>query len=296
MRLYAVVVAALMVSTLAAAELEDGLYWESQEADAAEYVAANGREVFLGKKCDLKVTSASVRAEDNTNETFYVQVELPYDERLTKDKRLSLVVAKRVHAYAGSGHEDEKRCWMEFRVRGKEHADTVAKFFNTQTVVRQHPGHRLKVEFFAEKKSYAAGNDVLAQLRIQNVGDKPVAFKSGGHNRAARDTQFRFSAYLDGESVKDIGNNLSLGGLSTVVTLQPGKSFVDSVKLNDWFKLDKPGYYDVLGSYLMEYYDPEKPDDFHPVWNDIVSAEFSFEVDTAEKKAAKPLKSDVKQE
>ena len=156
---------------------------------------------------------------------------------------------------------------------GEVNAEQVARFFKSPVRRRAHPHHCLLVSFRPTAPQFSIGEEVTADLRIENVGTDTIAFQKGGRQRAARDNQYVFSARYNGRQVDDIGSSSHLGGLSGTVTLRPGESFEDRVSLSKWFALDNPGTYNVHGAYYLAF--RERADEsFFTVWEDYASADF----------------------
>jgi hypothetical protein len=100
----------------------------------------------------------------------------------------------------------------------------------------------------------------------------------GGRNRALRDNQYVFTAYLSGEQVPDIGSSAHSGGLAVPVVLQPGAAFEDTVSLNLWFDFSEAGRYEIHGMYRLGFVDPaSRP--LLPFWRDFASAEFTVAIE-----------------
>ena len=86
-----------------------------------------------------------------------------------------------------------------------------------------------------------------------------------------------FSAWLYGKGVQDIGSNMNRGGLAGMRVLGPGEVFGDEVSLSKWFSFDQPGFYEIHGSYFLDFLDPDS-ESFRSIWTDYVSADFTVRV------------------
>jgi hypothetical protein len=262
-----------------AAELADGLYWQTDGKSGTKITAQRGREVYAGEKWDVHPQEVTVASEDNANTSFAVSLKLAYEPRISEaNLRAVLVCGGLAFAMNGSGANGKEISFADFAVEGKEHADAVAKFFGTATKLRRHPGYAFRISFTPDKNAYDPGDEVSVTLRIENISDKTIAFQQGGHNRAERDTQYRFSAHLNFKSVPDIGSDMNFGGLSVRRILKPNEVFEDKVVLNKWFALKEPGSYEVLGSYLMEFFDPEEKSGYFMLWQDFATADFRVDI------------------
>jgi hypothetical protein len=70
---------------------------------------------------------------------------------------------------------------------------------------------------------------------------------------------------------------LSIGG-----PVKPGEAFTDTIVLNKWFLLDKPGDYRVRGAYPLHFHQlDEKNLSQHPsmnIWEDQATGEFAIKI------------------
>ena len=92
-----------------------------------------------------------------------------------------------------------------------------------------------------------------------------------------------------GEQVSDIGQAGHCGGLSFRKVLKPGEIFEDFANLCKWFDFKKPGTYNVLGTYVMEFNDPGG-ESWFTVWEGYVSAEFNVSIMEAKEGPNKELR------
>ncbi len=276
-----------MTHVCRAAELADGLYWQTDGKSGQKITTLNRGDVFVGEKWDVKPLEVMVSSQDNANTNFYVSLKCAYEIKIS-DSFINtvLICGGRSYAQGGSGSNGKEISFADYSIAGQEGADAVAKYFGTTTRVRQHPGYAFRVSFTPDKKEYAPGEEVAATLRIENISDKTVAFQKGGHNRAERDTQYHFTAQLNGKSVPDIGTDMKFGGLSVNRVLKPNEIFEDKIVLNKWFAFKDAGTYDILGSYLMEFFEPGEKHYFM-IWQDYATAEFRVTIKTPAAKAEK---------
>jgi hypothetical protein len=190
-----------------------------------------------------------------------------------------LVVAGRGYPSIGSGGGNGSY-QISFRTSGADGAEQISRFLGTPVVYRRHPGHQLLVSFTPTKASFRTRDEVTATFRIENVGTNAIAFRKGGQYRGStRDNQYEFSARLQGRQVRGIGNNFHMGGLSGRQVLKAGAVFEDEVSLGNWFEFDKPGRYEILGTYDLTFFDPDPEADWTPIWTDLVSSEFVVNID-----------------
>jgi len=75
---------------------------------------------------------------------------------------------------------------MGMSVDDPEVIPEIAQYFHTAVRKRQHPGHRMLVEFVPENSKFTVWESVVVRLRITNIGDTEFAFIQGGRQRAPR--------------------------------------------------------------------------------------------------------------
>lgn len=256
--------------------IENGIYVNSRDASAPLIKMQDGTELHLGAKWLTPVQESQLSSQGNANTNFYLQLTTAYIPDLDSSGCI-LVIDGTAYRQRGSGSSQNKTSSLDFDIQGDEQAKQVAKYFGTKIIYRRHPQHNLRVEFKPSKSEYLSGEKVMVTLEISNVGTNTISFQRGGRNRASRDNQYMFLAYQGGKQVEDIGQNYHFGGLSTARQLKGGETFTDSIDLNLWFRLEKPGYYQVLGSYYLNFYDPVSRD-FRGIWDDYATGEFGFTI------------------
>lgn len=250
----------------------NGFYLNSTTAANPAIKTLEGRETHLGARRALTIRKADLFAQDNDNTRFDLSLSIPYDKDLGPDSYL-LVVDGTAYEQAGSGASQRETSYLNFSIAGAEKAKQVASFLGTVPVYHKHPRHAMSVSYLPTKPEFLPGEEVTVTLRIKNVGTEPFAFMKGGRNRAARDNQYVFSAYLAGKQVADVGDSYHLGGLAVRILLKPGEVFQDTISLKRWFAFSKPGVYEMHGSYYLNFVDPAR-DSFQTVWEDYASGEF----------------------
>jgi hypothetical protein len=233
----------------------------------------DGTAVAVGDARTFEILRADLSATDNASERFHLSVEVPYEPALDDGPWHVLWVDEVAYRQTSLGSSQDRSHSLGFDIRGRENAEAVGAHFSVEPRYRRHPGHRLVVEFVPNQDEFEPGGDVRVTLRIRNVGERTVAFQQGGRNRAPRDNQYVFSGELACEPIPDIGSRCHFGGLSAVRRLEPGEVFEDEVDLSDWFAFDRPGTYQLLGSYYMAFCDPED-DSWWTIWDDYATAEF----------------------
>ena len=205
-------------------------------------------------------------------------ITIPYEQNT--QSRMALFVDGTGYGSYGGG-SDGKNAMLSFPIDGRESADRVASLFNTKPILRRHPHHQLEISIKPTSEEFAVDQRVTVIFHIRNVGGSTISFRDGGRNRAARDNQYAFLCNLYGKQVEDIGSSGHTGGLSQRRDLEPGESFEKEIDLNKWFAFNKPGIYQLLGSYYMAFFNPEEDMNvfrIFPIWEDYATAEFSIKV------------------
>lgn len=273
MRVAAVWIGFLVCSTALGQTVPDGFYLLTSDASAPSLPARNGGSIRVGIPQDVRVQRSHLYAMDNANSQFYLAIWVtPTSPAI--DSPFALVVSG--HAYR-SGGGTRGYDTVNFIIDEAANAELVAHFVGTTIEYRRHPKHEFLVEFIPTEAQFGIGDEVRAKLRITNVGSNTVAFMQGGRNRGTRDNQYVFSALLFGRGVQDIGSNINHGGLGGKRVLAPGEVFEDEISLSKWFAFDQPGYYEIHGSYFLDFLDPDS-EGFQNIWLDYVSADFSVRI------------------
>jgi len=286
------IVLLISVSVCAADQPDDGIYLRAKGEPSPWIKSQDGQKIFLGKKQTLEVQKSELFSQNNANTEFYLSVTVPYDEDIGPSTYI-LIVDGTAYRQAGSGSSQKETSSLSFYISEKKKAEQVSEFVNTPVVYRRHPRHNLQVSFTPAKQEFSAGDEVTATLKIKNVGTNEVSFMKGGRNRAARDNQYIFSARLGGKQVDDVGTSYHFGGLASRRVLKPGEIFEDTISLNKWFSFDKPGMYEIHGSYYLDFKDPDD-ESWRTIWEDHVSADFAVRIKEEKKPSNKAIDSDKK--
>lgn len=271
-------------------QFADGIYLRAEEGPAPEIVCQGGHKGFLGARQDLNILKVEFIPYNNSNTLFGLRLVVPFDESIKGGSFILLVAgtaylqhmlgapgmdAFREHM---SGYNKDKSS-LGFNVIGGDEAKEISEFFNAPLSLRTDPGYNLLATFTPIKPEFDPGEEVTAILRLKNAGTNTVAFQKGGR-MYGRDTQFSFSAQYLGKPVEDIGADYGIGGGgSGTWMLEPGEVFEDTINLSKWFTFDRPGLYEVHGSYYLPFRDT---DIFvcGTIWDDHVSADFSVKINT----------------
>lgn len=215
-----------------------------------------------------------LRAQDNDNRRFLLWVALPWTKAAPPP--LVLRVGGEVFAQSSSGASEGQERDYTFVIDGEPSAQAVARYLGVKVEARVHPGHQLVTHFTTDRDTFSVGEPVEATLTIKNVGTTTVRLMDGGYQRGPRNNQFFFSAFYNGKPLPDTGDPTSFGGLAGAVEIPPGKSFTKRVKLSDWFDLSSPGYYNLLGTFILDLVAPGP--DMQMIWEDYASGQFAFSI------------------
>ncbi len=268
----------------------DGLYKTSSSLSATEVRTEDGSTIRVGPKADVKILAAHVYSQNNANTDFQVGLDTSSYPPSDTNSSVALRIGDRWYACHGSGgRTGEPPTMFSFAIHNQAEAEVAAKSLFTECFLHSPPGYKLLVEFVPGKSSYTNGEAITATFRLKNLDDRVVRFQRGGSQRGPRDNQYGFCARRigagcppGGEGVADTGDALNFGGLWTVQELKPGQTFEDHVDLRKWFTFDKPGTYEIRGSYSLAFF--QRPDNEQSVmawnefWNDYATAGFSVEV------------------
>ena len=261
------------VASLALADdAGDGVYRQRRSGEGS-----TPAPIELGDHLTGQLGPAMLRADDDDNTRFtLVFLEAgPLPQPLPQ--LLAVRVGDVVAAVSSRGTPTaDGMAWLAATIEGRATADRVATHLGITPILREHPGHRIRVTFTPTRAVFPAGTDVTATLMIENVGSTPFTFFDGGQQRGPRNNQFRFLAWRDGMTgfaLPDVGDRTNFGGIGRPITLASGETFRLEARLTDWFAFYRPGRYDVTGLYEMEFHRPDVP--LHaPIWHDWAVATF----------------------
>jgi len=273
----------LVSTTVLGANLPgDGIYLRARGKPALWVKSQDGQKLFLGARQDLKFTKAELYAQNNANDSFHLQLTIPYEKRLV----FILVVSGIAFEQIELGSWETETSWLGFHISGDQNAKRVSEYLKTPIVYYRHPQHNLRVTFNPAQKEFNIGEEVTATLQIENVGTNSISFRKGGMNRATRENQYVFSARHRSKQVDDIGTSDHWGGFGTIRVVKPGELFEDRISLSKWFAFDKAGVYHVHGSYLLAFIDPEA-ESRRINWLDYASADCTIRMKKLEEPSNK---------
>jgi hypothetical protein len=252
-------------------QIENGIYFGDVTGPMVN--TQDGQDLHIGSKQTFRIVKAELLSQDNANTKFLLSLTVPHAPKLAL---ISHILVFDGAAYRQSGSfSDNKVFAFRFSIDGKDRALQAGKYFKAKVIYRRHPHHCLDVFFTPIQEEFRTDEEVSVVLHIRNVGNNAVAFSQGGRNRGSRDNQYLFCARYEGKQIDDIGGSDGFGGLSQIRELKPGDVFEDTVNLSKWFVFDKPGLYVILGTYYLEFRDPEDNSmSFRVMWTDYASAEF----------------------
>ena len=260
---------------------QDGFYALSPDGSGPP-IKIFGTVYHVNKRLNVPVLKSEIRSINNANTKFHLTVTMPPGS--APEWPVALYVGGTADPAYGRGWSQTTAA-IRFYINGVTRAEQVADFFKIQTVIRRHPQHRLEVSFKPIQDEFEPGQRIAVIFRIRNVGQNSIAFRQGGREGGSRDNQYEFLCRYNSKQVEDVGKSGHLGGLSGIRKLRPGESFEEEVDLSKWFAFDKPGTYNLLGSYYMDFMDTtEDASAFWPIWTDYATADFSVRILRSQRK------------
>lgn len=254
----------------------DGFYVLERNGEGSVFMDAWGKEWFLGDPLELPIQSQEIDAQNNDNTEFYLNLAIPYDEQV-HSRNYGLLVSGILYRHTGTGSHSNISASIGFRIAGQEDVRRIAGFLQIPIRYRQRPDYALAATFTPVQPAFERGETVAAVLRIVNEGPAAISFWEGGMNRGSRDNQYAFAARLDGAPVPDVGSESHMGGLAFPRVLKPGEAFEATAELNDWFAFDRPGLYEIRGSYRMAIRPAEEEETALP-WDEVPNADFTVQI------------------
>lgn len=243
---------------------------------------------FLVEGTEVPIQHAYVFSLDNENRTFSVMFEADAGEIPIGTERAALHLAEQVLPITSAGLSPGMSSYG-LRVDA-DTARRLAAALSVPARSRTHPGHALSARFEARGETRgeitAGAESVPVRFVLQNTGDVPFQFLTGGRyrNESGRDNRFQFEIERDGETLPDIGSPYDFGGLGFCVTLQPGGEHTIEVDLAHWARFERTGTYRVRGTYEVDLrhaaFDVHAPPyrDAHLLWDEVAEASFELRV------------------
>lgn len=243
--------------------------------DLANGFYAAASEDSSAKALKFKIKRATLISQDNLNKYFQLTITVPFDS--PQYESVLFVIEESRFKTSSSGSSEGVERDYNFQIP-QDAVVSVEKFLKIKAEYRKHPGHRIHAALIPSKKDYKPGEDVILKLVVSNLGSASIAFQVGGRNRSARDNQFSFSLFCDQKAVLDIGNPVHFGGLSQRRILRPGEKFEIEVSLGKWFKFDKEGFCEGIGSYYFAMNPVSGNNAYRILWEDYATAPFYFRI------------------
>jgi hypothetical protein len=287
--------------------LENGIY---HVPDIANYEAAsnqqvhNLKDVAVGERFLPAPQSVTLESQDNANSDYKLSVMWSGTPR---PGALAVIVDDKClpFTYSSGGPEGES---TEFdnalHLSDPKLVERVAAFFKIKPFTRHHPGHQFTCEFITQQGSYPLNGTVPVTLKITNCGKVSMCFSREGGADEEHDLFYPgpFTFTADRRAPDNFGGDVAVPeqprkdppipvviapSMVTLdlgrVALMPGESFTKEVNLADYLKLDKPGFYQVRGSFYFALYSHaqrkvarENPLDWRVLWYECASGQFEF--------------------
>lgn len=278
----ALVAAALTLSARAQpaadSDLEDGVYQLRFEGAGRKVTLTDGEPAVLGKRLSASIGTATELkswANDNSRFNFAVTGLGPLPPEATKGQTALVVDGLVLHLGLSEKLRADGRTGARANVDTAAAARTLAAKYRITPALRKHPGHRFEARWTPDAPAFRAGGPVTLKLTLKNTGTEPIRFTFGGHQRGARDNQFRFVAQegQNGKGLPDTGDANNFGGISSVKVVRPRETFRTEVDVTKWFTFPRPGTYRVTGVLELPILDPDGEGFGHTVWDDLAVGE-----------------------
>jgi len=228
-----------------------------------------------GQLLPIKIDRAKLvsRANDNSRIRLTLDRNKPFPHEYGE---LALSIGERTIPFTSGGCHSPTNHTAGTAIYSTEIAAKIAAHFGIKPDLRKHPGHRLVVQFKAEKEAITTNGPIWIQLHIQNVGGEEFTFLQGGRQRGFRDNQFAFSCEHFDRMLPDIGNPMNHGGIGSFARIPPGKIHTVRVDLSKWFRFEQSGNYALRGSYYLEIV--STLGDGKTIWEDVIADEFTLNI------------------
>ena len=231
-----------------------------------------GRKYQVQKPSDVSIDSCRIISQNNFNSHYWISLK-PHPMKQKDFHGLILKGDDFTLVSSGYGAQNDVLNSISLYADAST-AKKVAGAFRVSLQKRQHPGHQLQTRFVFDPKVAGPAGKPTATLEITNVGQNTVIFQDGGMNRGMRNNQFRFAGFKNNKPMADQGSPVHHGGRSVYVTLKKGETFRKKIDLSKWFELSQPGFYDITGTFYLEFHESIK--EYRVLWTDYVAARFMF--------------------
>jgi hypothetical protein len=242
-----------------------------------------GRKYQVRKPSASSIESCRIISQNNLNSKYWISLKPQTHARLQaqpiKQKDFHGLILKGdgfTLVSSGHGAQDDVLNSISLYADAST-AKKVAGAFGVSLQKRKHPGYLLQTRFVFDPEvagPKGPGGKPIATLEITNLGQNTVIFQDGGMNRGMRNNQFSFAGFKNNKPMADQGSPVHFGGISVYVTLAKGETFRKKIDLSKWFDLSKPGYYDITGTFYLEFHGSTK--EYRVLWTDYVAARIVF--------------------
>ncbi|MEX2287217.1 MAG: hypothetical protein WD648_09020 [Planctomycetaceae bacterium] len=277
-----------VVAVGSAAELTNGFYVLKEDGTGTPVGRVGGGTLHVGELLSDKFGRAELRSVNNQNSHFQLFCSQAGPVSDFDPRRLAVVVEGFAEQVIGNTpREADRRMDFVAPIPDAGVAERLAKTLKIELQKRTHPGHKIVTTFLPLKKAWKAGDSVTLEMTLTNVGDQPVIFQQGGQYRGGRDNQFRFITWSlhSFKALADVGSRFHAGGLSQLVTIEPGASFQSKIELKQWFEFKEPGDYEVTCLFEMPLYAKAEFRGKPPIWDEFAVGTCSIHI---EETATKP--------
>jgi hypothetical protein len=233
-----------------------------------------GRKYQVRKPSDASIDSCRIISQNNLNSKFWISLK-PKPQLMKQKYFHGLILKGDGFTLVSSGHgaQDDVLDSISLYADAST-AKKVAGAFGVSLQKRKHPGYQLQTRFVFDPKVVGPKGKPIVTLEITNVGQNTVIFQDGGMNRGMRNNQFSFAGFRNNKPMADQGSPVHFGGISVYVTLTKGETFRKKIDLSKWFDLSKAGYYDITGTFYLEFHGSTK--EYRVLWTDYVAARIVF--------------------
>lgn len=266
-----VIISALICTafTTYANEVADGVYLLEDGEKSSSIRYPGGYPARLDNKLEPSQYRIDIRSTDNENDKYWIKLIRVGEYDATFEQYHAIVVDQKVYVEKGGLHQ-----FGEF---DESAAEKIAGLNGTIIVRRQHPHHRLILDFVPKYKSYELGKPILIEIQVKNIGEESI-FLSPELEQNKR-SAYAMICQQEGRHRISLKERRSsrMSGLVSPVKLDPGSSIVlKTENLNNWFEVTEAGRYKLLGTYLINIYPNSSMSTV--VWTEHLASTFTVDV------------------
>ena len=96
---------------------DDGIYLRAQGEPAPQIKSQDRQKLFLGKRQELKILKSELISVNNANDSFHLQLTIPYDENLGSGSYI-LIVDGTAYRQSSSGANQKETSTLSFYISG----------------------------------------------------------------------------------------------------------------------------------------------------------------------------------